>query len=387
MQQAQQKNGIKAAYLAKDLTVDFGNNQVQDSFFSYNRPSFIAKIKNKFNPSDELKFSQELGLLRPKLNCEMASLPFAQVDILEHPLVQEADIIHLHWVVDMVSYSNFFKNCKKPIVWTLHDMNPFLGLFHYMHDSEINKEAAAPLEQQIRDIKKQALKAFTLGAVVSPSAWLLTAAKASQVFNNSLLFKDIANTIDTNLYCPEQNSTSHPEALTLLYTAGNLENPRKGVDLVVDALNDYKEPITLLTIGKGELNITNPLVNIEPLGYISDPKNMVAIYQKAHALLLPSREDNLPNTMVESLCCGTPVISFKTGGMQEYIVEAENGCLSSCISGQGLHDSISRFAKIKSVFNATAIATQAKAHFQEKNQAKKYLNLYLELYNLTNPKN
>ena len=387
LQQAQQGIGVQAAYLAKDLCIDFNGTKQENTYFRYKKPSLLSRILNKILPKKSLVMAKELAKIKPNLRCEMASLPFGQVDLLDHPLVKTADIIHLHWVVGLVDYPSFFKNNKKPIVWTLHDMNPFLGMFHYSQDHAQNKAVAGDLEHRVKNIKAKALLNLKMGAVVSPSSWLLASAKSAKVFIKNTSFTEIANAIDIKKYAPSPDSTQQHQELTLLYTAGNLENPRKGVDLVIDALNNYPAPITLLTVGKGQLTIKNPKVKIVPLGYIDNPQEMIASYWQADALLLPSREDNLPNTMVESLCCGTPVISFNTGGMQQYIQEGINGCLSATIDSEGLRQAIIRFQETQSQFIAQSIATSARTHFQGKNQAKKYLNLYLELQNKITPKN
>lgn len=387
LQKAQQNIGVQAAFLAKDLCIDFNGSELENTFFTYKKPSFLVRIRNKILPKKALVMARKLAKIRPNLNCEMASLPFGRLDLLDHPLVKRADVIHLHWVVGLVDYPSFFKNNNKPVVWTLHDMNPFLGLFHYSQDNTQNKAVAGYLENQVKNIKAEALLNFKMGAVVSPSSWLLDCAKKANVFPKGTQFSEIANAINIKKYTPPTDFKRQNQELTLLYTAGNLENPRKGVDLVLEALNNYPGPITLLTVGKGRLIFKNPKVKVVSLGYIDNPQEMIASYWQADALLLPSREDNLPNTMVESLCCGTPVISFKTGGMQQYIQEGINGCLSTTIDSEGLKQSIIRFQETQSQFVAQSIATSARTHFQGKNQAKKYLNLYLELQNKITPKN
>lgn len=82
---------------------------------------------------------------------EIATYPESLYRIEEHPLVKEADIVHLHWVANFLNYPTFFKKIQKPIIWTLHDMNPFQGLFHYKND-EMN------LEKELGNIDNKILK-------------------------------------------------------------------------------------------------------------------------------------------------------------------------------------------------------------------------------------
>jgi len=96
----------------------------------FNRYYFLGKlIPSKY-------FNRRLSSIRSRLICDVASLPFSTINILEHPLVKNADIIHLHWVAGMLDYPSFFEENIKPVVWTFHDLNPALGLFHYMEDEK-----------------------------------------------------------------------------------------------------------------------------------------------------------------------------------------------------------------------------------------------------------
>ena len=103
-------------------------------------------------------YTAQLAKLLPLLNCEVASLPYSVYNILKHPLVINADIIHLHWVGGMLDYPSFFLQNKKPVAWTLHDMNPALGLFHYKNDVIRNDEISSGLDNVIKTIKTKAIK-------------------------------------------------------------------------------------------------------------------------------------------------------------------------------------------------------------------------------------
>ena len=94
--------------------------------------SNLQKIKRKFGlPVTQVE--RNLRMLKGiKGDYEIFSFPFSDFQIEQHPLVQSADIINLHWVAGLINYPSFFKFIKKPVVWTLHDMNPFMGGFHYM---------------------------------------------------------------------------------------------------------------------------------------------------------------------------------------------------------------------------------------------------------------
>ena len=72
---------------------------------------------------------------------EKISFPCNDFQVEDHPWVQDADILNLHWISDFINYPSFFKSiCNKKVIWTLHDMNPFKGLFHYQEDEIRNKK-------------------------------------------------------------------------------------------------------------------------------------------------------------------------------------------------------------------------------------------------------
>jgi hypothetical protein len=73
-----------------------------------------------------------------KGNYEAFTSPITDFDITQFPAYKAADIVHLHWVADFLDYPSFFSKNVKPVVWTLHDMNPLQGGFHYLDDAAEN---------------------------------------------------------------------------------------------------------------------------------------------------------------------------------------------------------------------------------------------------------
>ena len=84
------------------------------------------------------------------------SIPYSEyTSLVDHPLVQEADIIHLHWIAGFVDYPTFFKKVDKPIVWTIHDENPGLGGSHYTIWRDSLGEKMMKIERRFVQTKKQ----------------------------------------------------------------------------------------------------------------------------------------------------------------------------------------------------------------------------------------
>jgi len=390
--QAQLKNGVLAAFLSRSLTIDFDGDEWNDPFFEYTKPSFTDKLARKIGlikvPVTALDTAtKQFNKLEKNLHYESASLPHSRYRLEEHPLVQQADVIHLHWVGQILDYPSFFENCNKPIVWTLHDMNPFMGLFHYKQDFVDNQAYAKALDEQFIDIKKKAYAAITKGAIVSPSKWLLQEAQNSGVLGSFDIFRTIPNCIDTMVFTPKNKQKLRAKlgietnANVFLFSANALAVPRKGASLLTEALNNLDVEVTILTQGKGVLETGNPKVKIIPLGHSNEVATIIENYSIADAFLLPSLEDNLPNTMLEAMACGLPVIGFATGGIKEHILENRNGKLVTPTTAAQLAIAIERFCVSKAIYVKKTICGYASDTFGERKTVAAYNEVYRRITN------
>jgi glycosyltransferase involved in cell wall biosynthesis len=151
----------------------------------------------------------------------------------------------------------------------------------------------------------------------------------------------IPNGIDLERYCPRPNSTIRKQfdlpddSIVLLFGAVRAkEDLRKGYDLLNAALEQLDPTIggrevRLAIFGTDEMRVVNRhgFVTHE-LGYVSN-QDLIELYGAADAMLVPSREDNLPNTVMEALACGTPCVAFDVGGLSDMIRDRVNGYLAS----------------------------------------------------------
>ncbi|MDT0556034.1 glycosyltransferase [Patiriisocius hiemis] len=387
LHKALQKQGVASAYVSKDLTVDFEGNEVLSSFFSYRKPTFFQKLGQKlyriFFPTRAQKLQKQLTKHKESLNYEMLSVPFSNIKLASHPLLKEATIIHLHWVGLILDYPSFFSRVSKPIVWTLHDANPFMGLFHYKNDRQRN-QAVKTIDDAVQALKKNAVAYSNKLAIVSPSQWLLDDAHTSGFYSPRVSLNKVANSIDKTNVSGNNDSLKTTLGIdtnerVLLVSAVSLDNYRKGIDLFQEALRIISFPLTILTLGKGQLTTLNNQVKVIPLGYVDDAIKIQKYYAIADGFVLPSREDNLPNTMLESLSAGTPVIGFAIGGLKEHIKEGVTGVLANTINAASLAEAITTFYKSIDTYNSKTIKAYAEANFAPENQAKKYLDIYTNL--------
>lgn len=317
---------------------------------------------------------------------EIVSLPFSYYPLHKNKLVQEADIIHLHWVSDFIDYPSFFTNIKKPIVWTLHDMHPFLGIYHYCGDMKKNTNAALKkIDQEILQLKQNYIYKHGNIYIVTPSEWMGEHSMKSDIFKLSPHYT-IANPFDTSSYNNTNNKAACKEILgidntkkTLLFIADHITVYRKGIDLLIDALHNIPtESYNIISVGSGDIKKLLPSnVNYKGFGMVNNSILLNQIYSAADITIVPSREDNLPNVVFESMLNGTPVISFTNrGGMAEHIITGENGILVDEITSEALADAINEFINGKYKFEYEIVRLYPIDNFNYKKQSNLYFNLY-----------
>jgi glycosyltransferase involved in cell wall biosynthesis len=282
-------------------------------------------------------------------------------DVRQNPLVNNADIIHLHWVnFGFLSLKNISQLLKlgKPVIWTLHDMWAFTGGCHYSGTCPhymvtcgncpfLRNPSPTDLSYRVHNIKSKIYKRETL-TIVTCSNWLAERARESSLFRNFNIVT-IPNPIDVDLFKPHQKEEARQKlnlqktgVRYVLFGAASVTDERKGFKYLIEALSILKadqnyNDVELIVFGKAEESTLNALpYKVNYLGSIESQEKLVEIYSAADLLVLPSLEDNLPNTIMESLACGTPVVAFEIGGIPEMIDHQINGYLCSPRSAKGL---------------------------------------------------
>jgi glycosyltransferase involved in cell wall biosynthesis len=262
----------------------------------------------------------------------LAKTPF---DLLKVPIVSAADVIHLHWVTKFLDYKSFFKKIGKPVVWTLHDMLPFSPGYHYLFGFNLAK-----FEHKLNAnlaIKKNALKDFDQLSIVAPTQWLLNLSAKSELFSK-YPHRVIRNLLDRAVFYLRPDTAALRAKFgfknndkIVLYVAEDINDRRKGIDLFVSITDRLLEKnYKILLIGSGEFEKKD--ANIIPLGKISDDQTLAVMYSIADVFVISSREDNYPNTVLESLACATPVVGFDNSGIAEMIQHEKTGFVAKAFN-------------------------------------------------------
>lgn len=386
--------GIAAYRLHRALS----NLQVSSSFLSLLRKNIqdpngytwetktgntvIDKILRKLHLQQPLDSLHQKQLEGKNGQYEIYSFPESDYRVEKSQVIADADLVNLHWVSGFINYPTFF-SLKKPLVWTLHDMNPFMGGFHYRGDYTHNQPAFEKLEQQNIAVKKQALSKLLFPMhIVTPSAWLAGESKQSEVLGRFPV-SVIHNSVNTWVFkhYDQAQARAHfnlpADKKILLFVSHELQVFRKGFDLLLDALKSLNAPENFVIVAAGKMNPeTSYPDNIIPVGALHNESEMALLYAAADAYILPSREDNLPNVMLESIACGTPVIGFNTGGIPEVIHHKQNGILVDDMNAHALKKAIEYFLEGGLSFDKEQIIHSAHALFAPSVQAGKYRSLY-----------
>lgn len=379
-----QKEGIEANFLQKMYE---GVDPIAKVNYVPERSSLFYRFQRKLCLTPECKNSRQIQMYPSNGEYEIASFPTSSYRIEDHPLVKEADIIHLHWVANFLNYPTFFKKIKQPIVWTLHDMNAFQGVFHYQNDIIRNAELYADLEAKTRKEKENFISQHPNIHIVTPSHWLAKLSQESDAFkryDHSVIpygiKVDLVEEIN-EVQIKAQLSINNDYPI-LLFIAHGLDIYRKGFDLLLQAIeNINSSPVNLVSVGGDKTIVNNSNVNHIHFSNITDRSKLNRIYSIADITILPSREDNLPNVMIESLTNGTPVLSFTNGGMAEHIITGKNGILVDNIDADSLKIAIEDFLNCNYTFDRKAIKESALKVFDEKQQVERYINLYKQILN------
>jgi len=382
---------------SKMLFVNKASNAIKETFEVEARTFTLwdrFKIKLKVLLKQPIGYWQYSGyhLEGQTSNKELFSFPFSDFDLTLNQHIEEADVINLHWVPSMWDY-NLFQKLNKPIVWTLHDMNPFSGGCHYSGNCigfttdckncpQLEGTRNPNFASKLLEYKRKYIKCNNI-SYVTLCDWMITRLKDSSVFKDEKVFK-IYNSLDTKIFKPI-NQTKARTALSVpldrkivLFVSERTDNYRKGGYMLSRIIHILKEEnIYFYAIGASEM--PNLDENLVQLGVIQDEKTMATVYNIADVLIVPSIEDNLPNVMLEALCCGLPLVSFSNGGMNEIIKPGENGLLVEEQTPEAMISAVKEYFLNSGNYDKSNISENAQSLFNASNQAKAYIEVYQEL--------
>jgi len=306
------------------------------------------------------------------------SLPLSQYDLSSHPLVKEADLIHLHWTAGFLDFPSFFKAVFKPIVWTIHDENLYYGGFHFQRDRSLNLTLYSNLEEKLILIKKESINQSRNLSIVSLSNMMLDLSLKNNIAKLRKHYL-IHNSVDAATFKPYDKSISRkifnlPEnKKVVLFVSYYLNDKNKGFNELLMALNELHCPnLALFAVGIGKAEIPNTTETYYS-SVINDQRFISFAYSAADIFVMPSFQEGFAQTPLEAMACGLPVVAFPCSGTEELINES-NGVRASDFSITSLKNSLKE--ALSKQYNSDWIRQDVLKRFG----VKQFVNQYMEVY-------
>ena len=326
-----------------------------------------------------------------------------RTSFLAGPLEQipQADVIHLHWVAEFLDYPAFFQWLPKqhPFVWTLHDMANFtggccydLGCGKFAHSCgqcpQLGSRKERDLSRGIWARKKNEYASLDPRRVriVTPSRWL-----AREVGRSPLLGRFPCSVIpyglDLEMFQPRDRRVARAllgvpvDARVLLFMADKVTDFRKGYHLFEQALEGIAPDEVFIVCAGGEAPASIRRFRHASMDGIANDRVLSFVYSAADVFVAPSLADNLPNTVLEALACGVPVVAYDAGGVPDLVRPDVTGILVKAGDATGLRNAVLELLRdsqkrAEMAANCRRIAVQ---EYELAIQARRYKELYEDL--------
>lgn len=321
------------------------------------------------------------------------------INLMKYPEVAEADILHFHWINEGIWSKKLVEaliKTQKPIVWTMHDMWTFTGGCHYDEFCGNYKKHCVNCKvlgsgQNCKDAlkaqkrKKEYLEKLNI-QLAGCSQWITEQANESTI-GKSMKRKAVCvpnptddesfKVYDKNL-CRQLLGIKSDKKLVLFGAVNAASDQRKGAHYIIEALKTLDpEKYILGVFGSKTVNLGLDAFEVINFGRINDDFHLAFIYNAADVFVAPSMQENLANTVMEALTCGTPVTAFSIGGMPDMIIHGENGYLAEAFDVQALVKGIKAAAELSK--NPHKIRNTIVERFSEEKIGQLYSQLYGEV--------
>lgn len=285
----------------------------------------------------------------------------------------QVDLLHLHWLGDATLSIEEIGRLPMPLVWTLHDQWAFCGAEHYTSPPQPGESASSdsrfslgytstsrPSHEAGHDLNRRTWlrkrRAWRRQIhIVCPSTWLADCARQSSLMGGWPITV-IPNPLDLATWAPLDQRQARAllrlpqeRPLVLFGALGGTADPRKGADLLLAALQRLRAQVSGTPLEQLELVVFGQARPAEPAdlgfpihysGRLHDDLSLRLLYAAADVFVIPSRQDNLPNTGLEAHACGTPVVAFRTGGLVDIVDDLTTGALAEPFDSASLAASI-----------------------------------------------
>ncbi|OIO05544.1 MAG: hypothetical protein AUJ49_01195 [Desulfovibrionaceae bacterium CG1_02_65_16] len=327
------------------------------------------------------------------------------VDISALPEVADADIVNLHWVGQFLGPQSVgaLLDQGKRLVWRLSDQWSFTGGCHYAtgctgyeRDCSDCPQLAASERALPKAVFADRRRNYADRSmhIVSPSRWLAGCARRSALYHDKDI-RVIPNGIDADSFSRVPGARKmlglREDSFVLLFVAVQFDRRKGFVEMAESAARCLLDPAMAALAGEGRLELLcigserySPPDSSLPfrfLGATSDNLVLRAAYSAADVFIIPSLEENFPSTVLEAMCCATPVIGFDSGGIPDIIAHGATGLVTPTGDVEALAQAIltlQRDPARRRAMGETGLA-RVRSEFSSENQTRRYLDLYAEI--------
>ena len=317
------------------------------------------------------------------------------------PAIPPSDVLNLHWITGFVDYRSFFSSsvARRPLVWTLHDMNPFTGGCHYDYGCgrfqdacgrcpQLRSDDARDLSASIHCRKRRALSGLSPDRVVfvADSDWLAARARQSSLLRPFPIMS-IHYGLDTDLFAPGDQAAARsalgiaPRARVILCVAVDVAIRRKGFAALLEAVERIRDlsDLVLVVVGSGEVGELS--VPSMALGRVDSDARLVDAYRSADVFVMASLGEAFGQTALEAASCGTPTVAFEVGGIPEIVRHCDTGLTVPLGDTAAMAGAVRRLLTQDSLRHELATRCRAVAvhEFALEVQARRYESLYADL--------
>jgi glycosyltransferase involved in cell wall biosynthesis len=354
--------------------------------------------------ADKLSKDKNVYVIPRKVHRYVCYLASNDIDLFNTTWVtktetfKNSDIVHLHNL-----HGYYFKlktlisiTSKKPTVWTIHDMWPITAHcacpmtdinkkgFYVCKNRSLYPRITWPNEKYLTWRKKSIYEKSNF-EIVAPSKWMYEKLKRSVLGNKKIHL--IYNGINEKTFrCLKKDQTKIRSELglpldkkILLFISDSEQNKLKGIDYLEKLIeNESRNDVIFISVG-GYKSKNDKCINI---GKINNPKLLAKYYNAADLFIYPSLADSFGLVVAESMSCGTPVLTFNTGGIPEIVGHKETGYVAHYRDAKDLKNGLNYLLKLnKSKYDNMSIkcAQKIRENFTESRMIQEYAKLYKKM--------
>lgn len=312
----------------------------------------------------------------------------------------QPDIIHLHnihgYYLHILVLFKFLSSYNKPIVWTFHDCWPFTG--HCAHFERVGctkwqtlckecplthsypKSLLIDNSSSNYNSKKEIFTGMKNLHIVTPSKWLESQVKQS--FLKEYPVRIIYNGIDLNTFKPLSKGKGMMDRKHMILGVASVWSESKGLEDFLKLRKKISHDIEIVLIGLSKKQIEGLPSGIKGIERTENLHELVEWYNTASVFVNPTYADTFPTTNIEALACGTPVITYRTGGSPEAI-DSNTGEVVEKGDIEGLVDAVKSILKKDINLMERNCRLRAKLHFDKEERLRDYLHLYHQVLDIS----